>query len=599
MQFTEEIDDLVATRVTEPDEDFHLRSKFGELREEEEEEEYRERQSEEINEEGEENEYHLSSETFKDAEMFSGRPQPEAPQTQHIQQAPAQHRRPYIFPMPDVVRQFVSYFDRYIKEKNVPEIQSMYESSFSKISEKYFKNSSWPSAELIAPIVNNDRLFLILYKELYYRHIFTNMLPTLDHHFDSWENYCELFNFLLNARQDLSLELPKQWLWDMIDEFIYQFQAFHQYRSKVKSKGQEEITALKNNPQVWNITTVIQYLQSLINKSNVIPLLERQKKKGILDPNVSSETLGFSVHPLFYYIGCFAIIGLLRLQVLLGDYYLAAKTISCIDLFNKRMFVQVAPCNVNLYYYAGFLFMMMRRFVDAIKAFSFVLVYINRKKQIYTRFYHYDRIAKISEQIYGLLAICLSLCPQRVEESIQATLRDNYGEKMAKLQRGEELAFEELFLYSCPEFVSPSPFNYALLEDPKSHNAANYHQDLMRLQMKLFLNSIKHQTLVPTIRNYLKLYSTIPVEKLASFLEMDEKTLRVYLMCYKQYTKTFLWNGGSPLNGEWVLASDVDFYIDKDMIHVIDNKSQRRYTDLFIREIGKFDEIIAELQKFK
>ena len=46
------------------------------------------------------------------------------------------------------------------------------------------------------------------------------------------------------------LELPEQWLWDIIDEFIYQFQAFCVWRSKVKSKTEEELTMLADANQV-------------------------------------------------------------------------------------------------------------------------------------------------------------------------------------------------------------------------------------------------------------------------------------------------------------------------------------------------------------
>ena len=44
----------------------------------------------------------------------------------------------------------------------------------------------------------------------------------------------------------MNLELPNQWLW----EFIYQFQAFSQFRSKLGKKTDEEIEILKSNPKV-------------------------------------------------------------------------------------------------------------------------------------------------------------------------------------------------------------------------------------------------------------------------------------------------------------------------------------------------------------
>jgi hypothetical protein len=46
------------------------------------------------------------------------------------------------------------------------------------------------------------------------------------------------------------LELPEQWLWDIVDEFIYQFQSFCVWRSKVKSKSDEELLLLSEASQV-------------------------------------------------------------------------------------------------------------------------------------------------------------------------------------------------------------------------------------------------------------------------------------------------------------------------------------------------------------
>lgn len=95
-----------------------------------------------------------------------------------------------------------------------------------------------------------------------------------------------------DAPSDLNLDLPNQWLWDIIDEFIYQYQAFCQYRTKLKNKPVEELNLLKNNPQVflvwksncaenefklWNVNTVINYLQALVTKSNIVQILEREK----------------------------------------------------------------------------------------------------------------------------------------------------------------------------------------------------------------------------------------------------------------------------------------------------------------------------------
>ena len=43
----------------------------------------------------------------------------------------------------------------------------------------------------------------------------------------------------------------------------------------------------------------------------------------------------------------------------------------------------------------------------------------------------------------------------------------------------------------------------------------------------------------------------------------------------------------------------VDFYIDKMMIHIADTKVDRRYGDFFIRQILKFDELNRSLKAIK
>lgn len=48
----------------------------------------------------------------------------------------------------------------------------------------------------------------------------------------------------------VNMQLPNQWLWDIIDEFVYQYQSFCQYRAKMKQKTDQEIALLKKYDQV-------------------------------------------------------------------------------------------------------------------------------------------------------------------------------------------------------------------------------------------------------------------------------------------------------------------------------------------------------------
>lgn len=44
---------------------------------------------------------------------------------------------------------------------------------------------------------------------------------------------------------NVNMQLPNLWLWEMIDEFCYQFQSFCTYRSKLGNRSAEEVELLK------------------------------------------------------------------------------------------------------------------------------------------------------------------------------------------------------------------------------------------------------------------------------------------------------------------------------------------------------------------
>lgn len=51
--------------------------------------------------------------------------------------------------------------------------------------------------------------------------------------------------------------LPNIWLWNMIDEFLYQFQSFAQYRAKLTTKSAEEIELLKKCDKVSDVLALV------------------------------------------------------------------------------------------------------------------------------------------------------------------------------------------------------------------------------------------------------------------------------------------------------------------------------------------------------
>lgn len=116
----------------------------------------------------------------------------------------------------------------------------------------------------------------------------------------------------------------------------------------------------------------------------------------------------------------------------------------------------------------------MSRYVDSIREFNKILLYIFKTKQYHQKSPQYEQILKKNEQMYALLAISLSLCPQvmLVEETVNSQLREKYGDKMLRMQRCDDegfALFDELFSYACPKFITPSAPSY---EEP----LVNYNQ---------------------------------------------------------------------------------------------------------------------------
>jgi translation initiation factor 3 subunit L len=46
------------------------------------------------------------------------------------------------------------------------------------------------------------------------------------------------------------------------------------------------------------------------------------------------------------------------------------------------------------------------------------------------------KIAKKCDQMYALLAMCIALCPTRLDENIHNHLREKYGDQLSKMQKG-------------------------------------------------------------------------------------------------------------------------------------------------------------------
>jgi len=114
--------------------------------------------------------------------------------------------------------------------------------------------------------------------------------------------------------------------------------------------------------------------------------------------------------------------------------------------------------------------------------------------------------------------------------------------------------------------------------------------------LNLFLTEVQQQAKFPEIRAYMRLYSAMPIPKLSQFLELDADTLRTLLMCYKYKTRQLVHKtAGPPLDG-MSSSPDVSFTLDGSMMHMVSQKPQKQYTNIFLQHIVKFQDIIRSIE---
>ena len=113
--------------------------------------------------------------------------------------------------------------------------------------------------------------------------------------------------------------------------------------------------------------------------------------------------------------------------------------------------------------------------------------------------------------MYTLLAICLVLHPQRIDESLHSMLKEkNYAEKMNKMSQGDLSEFETSFTFACPKFLSPVPPLFDVGIGPQGGvEYGNLHKEPLRLQLNVFMDEVKQQMLLPTIRYLLYIVGSL------------------------------------------------------------------------------------------
>ena len=449
---------------------------------------------------------------------------------------------------------------------------------------------------------------MAIYRELIHRYYFNNTnipnnaRPTLTDRMEGWDVYKELFDEIFESTNH-DFYLVPTWVFEILFEFIYQFQGYCQIKSAVYATAKknhlideygnrigsspgtvdpstpsdatnannsnnakhvnllENLSILENNTDAWDVSVVFQYLFRFQQMAGLIP--HPQKTSNTKIPVVTT------------YFGIFSAICQSRLECLLGDYtgcLLALDPLEDAQLSSSLSSItkddetytisdivnSVVAARVSLAYHAGISYLQLRRYYDTYTILMNCTMLLQRGFKTGT--IRSELFNKQYDRMMSLLVIVLQICPGITKHSITAVdgTSQQYDESMIRSLR-EKHSASKIETIKAPNAnrntssntnsgnnntgssnSSNAPTSYDewfaspkfITSHPMMIGGTLFHKQQFDLfhhaNMKFF---IAHGT---TLRSFLKLYTSIPLDKLASFHDIPlVKDFLPILLTYK------------------------------------------------------------------
>jgi translation initiation factor 3 subunit L len=215
----------------------------------------------------------------------------------------------------------------------------------------------------------------------------------------------------------------------------------------------------------------------------------------------------------------------------------------------------------------------------------------------------------------ALLAILSHICPTSVvDDAIASVVREKHANNLSKIEAGEE-GYEDLFVFACPKFVNPAVPDYARALRPGCPPVP-YGQDAYKLQVQHFMTEMAAHATLRKMRSYMTLYTSIEVEKLASFNDMKVEEFGPWLTCFKHKMRQ-LERGVAVVHGPAEASSkgvargvnsdmdrigtalDIHYHVSGNVVHVDEAEKTRRFETFFMKQIENNDDILRQLENIK
>jgi hypothetical protein len=162
-----------------------------------------------------------------------------------------------------------------------------------------------------------------------------------------------------------------------------------------------------------------------------------------------------------------------------------------------------------------------------------------------------------------MLALVSALCPAAsrvLDDAVTSQLRHKYEEQARQMAagatpEGAHSPYEDLFLKCCPRFVPRA--------GPSGPGAGpGTNKEDYRAQLGRFMAVVEQRKHLPAIKSVLKLYSSIPLAKLASLADLDSAKVEAQLELLRRSASVVTWGGGDALAGAPQACGDLEFSVE-------------------------------------
>lgn len=536
------------------------------------------------------------------------------------------------FQYPDAVTQFLSRLYEAYNKKNKKELNRLYDFEFKRISEEHFKNKAWPRPEVIFHIFPSDDLFQCLYRELYYRHMYLKLEPKSIDLQNSFKSYYFLFR-CLSELGDISF-IPSHWIWDMLDEFVFQFQwrwskTEKQGQAVAQSSNVQSTLSNSNGGQSsgttpWSLHSVLSVLRNLVVVSGVC--VSTNSQCVIESEEVSSSTKFFSpgagsdsIDPLVR-LGWFALVSIVRIYTLCGDFSQALKTITFMShKFHKSSLFSSEPaCIITFCRYAGFVGFYLKRYTLARTILSHgVMVYWRSKNILNTGTFHLELATKRFEQMLAMLAVLsVSEGGKKIDDSVNRLVNEKYMDRIKRLQNRDSNTLRELYFFFCPKLVMAASFSVHSGTALSESNSFAHIMELRKRQTTIFMME-EQQLLWHSIKNSSLSQKKAQISKISEGLKKTEDVIRRVIetqncrlhsssICSSTATHNQnLTNSNEWLSKDFVSAfshiansniSDGEFTIENNCLMYRDHSNFSDFRVIFLKEISRIKQLNCDLQ---